>query len=141
MLAYKFWVGTTSCIYFSSWFASGKPTTLLQLHLARQLLGDLVAVWNTLPGLTPLQWPNWRNSMWRKWGSLSFEGLGTLVAQGVNVLGISYFRFYLLFIEVNKQLSTCVKLHLYSLYFYTGQMFIGVQINLFSQLYFSSSCS
>ena len=48
-------------------------------------------------------------------------------------LGLSPFRVYLLFIEVNKQLSTCVQSHLYSLYFYTVQTFIGVQINLLVQ--------
>ena len=57
-------------------------------------------------------------------------------------LGISCFRFYLLFIEVNKHLSTFEQSHLY---FYTVQTFIGVQIcvqiNLFSQLGFLSSPS
>ena len=93
--------------------------------------------------------------MGRKWGSISFEGLGTPVVQVVNcvplpcnllsavmpdhVLGISCFRFYLSFIEVNKQLSSCVQSLLYSLYrmyclyFYTVQTFIGVHTNLFSQ--------
>ena len=50
-----------------------------------------------------------------------------------HVLGISPFRVYLLFIEVNKHMSTCVQSHLYSLYFYTVQMIIGAQINMFSQ--------
>ena len=51
----------------------------------------------------------------------------------------------LIIVEVNKQLSTCVQSHLYSLYslhsmyFYTVQTFSGIQINLFSQLCFLSS--
>ena len=71
MLSYEFRVGSPSGIYFSSWFACSKSTTLLQLHVDLQLLGDLVAGWNTLSGVTPRQWPNWENSMGRNWGSLS----------------------------------------------------------------------
>ena len=85
MLAHGFRVGTASGKYFSSWVASGKSTTPLQLHVDLQIPGSSVAGWNTLPGVTPLQWPNWGNSMGRNWGSLSFEGLGTPVAQEVTV--------------------------------------------------------
>ena len=92
-----------------------------------QILGCLVA--DTLPGATPLQWPNWVNFM---------EGSGDYLAQGPqalaprhaggqlyalamcchllsavmtdHVLGKSCFPLYLLFIKVNKQMSTCVQL-------------------------------
>ena len=50
MLAYKLRVGTASGIYFSSLFASGKSTTLLQLHLDLQILGGL----NEVPQLNVL---------------------------------------------------------------------------------------
>ena len=55
MLAYEFRIGTAS----SNWWASGKSTTLLQLHLDLQIPGCLVAGWNTLPGVIHLQWPYW----------------------------------------------------------------------------------
>ena len=48
MLAYEFRVCTDSGLYFSSWFATGKLTTLLQLHVKIQILGGLVAGWNTM---------------------------------------------------------------------------------------------
>ena len=53
MFAYG--VGTASGIYFSSLFAFGKSTNLLQLHVDIQILGGLVVSWNTLPGVAPLQ--------------------------------------------------------------------------------------
>ena len=37
-----------------------------------KLLEILWQVYNTLAGVTPLQWPNLGNSMGRKWGSQSF---------------------------------------------------------------------
>ena len=46
-----------------------------QLHVGLQYPGGLAAGWNTLPRVTPLQWPNWGNSMGRNWGSLSLIAL------------------------------------------------------------------
>ena len=47
MLALGFRVGTASGIFFSSWLASGKLTTPLQLHVGLQYPGGLSACWNT----------------------------------------------------------------------------------------------
>ena len=88
------------------------PASLLQLNVDLQFPGGLVAGWNTLTGVTPY----WGNSMGSNWGSLSFEGLFTQVAQGSNCgplqsAAICCFAIYLSFNEVNRQLSTCVLLY------------------------------
>ena len=50
IIAHELRLGTASGKYFSISFASGKSTTLLQLHMDLQILGGLVAGWNTLWG-------------------------------------------------------------------------------------------
>ena len=80
VLAHGFRVGTASGFIFSSWLASGKLTTPLQLHVGLQYPGGLAAGWNTLPRVTPLQWPTLGNSMWKNWGSNSLITLALALA-------------------------------------------------------------
>ena len=97
------------------------------------ILRGLVAGWNTLPGVIPLQWSNWSNS--RGNGiHLALRALATPSWRGLTVCPCHVLSSvdYLLFIKhtvVHSKLYS-----LYCLYLYTIQMFIREQISLFWQL-------
>ena len=95
--------------------------------------GGLVTGWNTLPGVTHYGGHTWETP----WGTIGDDLALRAFAPGRagcqlcalamcchllsaampdHVLEIRCFPIYLYFIEVNKQLSTCVQSHVYSLY-------------------------
>ena len=64
--AYELRVGTASGIYFSSWYASGKSTTPLQLPMNLQIHGGLDVGWMTTSGRSGSPTAS-------KWDPLSFR--------------------------------------------------------------------